>query len=105
MVRKVNEKNHDEVVASLISVQSLDFGARGAACKKLEPIIEELSGEMAGKVVMAKIDVGGAVRRPEVRGDGRPDRRVPQGRTARSPVLQPPVQGEDHGLISQHLGV
>ena len=52
---KVNDKNYEEVVAQSDLPVVLDFGATWCGpCKKLEPIIEELSGEMAGKVVMAR---------------------------------------------------
>ena len=58
---KVNEKNYDEVVTQSTLPVVLDFGATWCGpCKKLEPIIEELSGEMAGRVVIAKVDVGEA---------------------------------------------
>lgn len=58
---KVNEKNYDELVGQSALPVILDFGATWCGpCKKLEPIIEELSTEMAGKIVMAKVDVGEA---------------------------------------------
>jgi len=39
----------------------LDFGATWCGpCKKLEPIFDQLSGELSGKVKILKVDVGEA---------------------------------------------
>lgn len=39
----------------------LDFGATWCGpCKRLEPILDQLSGELAGKVRILKVDVGEA---------------------------------------------
>lgn len=58
-MQKVNDGNYDEVVGKAQVPVVLDFGATWCGpCKKLEPIIEELSGEMGDKVLVAKVDVG-----------------------------------------------
>ncbi len=54
----VNNDNYDELVAKSDVPVVLDFGATWCGpCKKLEPVIEELAGEMEGKVFVGKVDV------------------------------------------------
>ena len=104
---KVNDKNYEEVVAQSDLPVVLDFGATWCGpCKKLEPIIEELSGEMAGKVVMAKVDVGEAPSVAQKFGVmGVPTVMFLMGG---QPVHQlSGLQSKEKiaGLINQHLGV
>lgn len=60
-MQKITDKNYDELVSGSGVPVVLDFGATWCGpCKKLEPIIEELSKEKDGQVLMAKVDVGEA---------------------------------------------
>jgi thioredoxin 1 len=58
-MQKVTDDNYDSVVGDSGLPVMLDFGATWCGpCKKLDPIMEELSGEMADKLVIGKVDVG-----------------------------------------------
>ena len=57
MLHKVTDKNYDEIIGGS-SVALLDFtSAWCSTCKHLEGIIEELSREKNGRVLMAKVDI------------------------------------------------
>ncbi|MFN8547407.1 MAG: thioredoxin [Candidatus Eisenbacteria bacterium] len=57
-MQKVNDANYDQIVGGASLPVVLDFGATWCGpCKKLEPIIEELSTELAGKAIFGKVDI------------------------------------------------
>ena len=57
MLHRVTDKNYDEIIGGA-SVALLDFvSAWCSTCKQLEGIIEELSRENNGRVLMAKVDI------------------------------------------------
>lgn len=59
---KVNDQNFAELVESSGLPVVLDFGATWCGpCKKLEPIIEELSKEVGDRALFAKVDIDESV--------------------------------------------
>ncbi len=57
-MQKINDANFEDILTSDKPVV-IDFGATWCGpCKKLEPIIEELSGELGEQAVVGKVDVG-----------------------------------------------
>lgn len=57
MVVTVNDQNFEEVIKTDLPV-ILDIGATWCGpCKALAPIVDELAEELAGRVVVAKVDV------------------------------------------------
>ena len=57
MLHKVTDKNYDEIIGGS-NVALLNFtSAWCSTCKRLEGIIEELSRETNGRVLMAKVDI------------------------------------------------
>jgi thioredoxin len=57
VLHRVTDKNYDEIIGGA-SVALLDFvSAWCSTCKHLEGIIEELSRENNGRVLMAKVDI------------------------------------------------
>ena len=58
MALEVDDKNFDEIVISSDKPVIVDFWAEWCApCKMIVPILEDLSQEYQGKVVVAKCDV------------------------------------------------
>ena len=56
---EVNDGNFEQEVEGTPGLVLLDMGAEWCPpCKTLEPIIEALAGEMAGKVKVCTLDVG-----------------------------------------------
>ncbi len=57
MVQEINIDNFDAEVLNSDKLTVVDFFANWCGpCRKLGPILEEVSGELAGKVKFAKID-------------------------------------------------
>lgn len=57
MVQEINTENFDAEVLNSDKLTVVDFFANWCGpCRKLGPILEEVSGELAGKVKFAKID-------------------------------------------------
>ncbi|MBK8231592.1 MAG: thioredoxin [Candidatus Eisenbacteria bacterium] len=57
----INDSNYASLVESSELPVVLDFGATWCGpCKKLEPIIEELSKELEGKAIFGKVDIDAA---------------------------------------------
>ena len=57
-MQKINDGNFAEIIGAATVPVVLDFGATWCGpCKKLEPIIEELSKELEGKAIFAKVDI------------------------------------------------
>ena len=60
MLQKVTDKNYEKIIGGS-SVALLDFASAWCStCKHLEGIIEELSRENNGRVLMAKVDISEA---------------------------------------------
>ena len=58
MVIKVTDQSFDEVVIKSETPVIVDFSATWCGpCRTIEPFIEEISEEYAGKVKVAKVDV------------------------------------------------
>ena len=58
MALEVNDNNFDEVVLKADKPVMVDFWAEWCGpCRMIAPIIEDIAGEYAGKVVVAKCDV------------------------------------------------
>lgn len=57
----VKDADFEQEVLKADTLVAVDFGATWCGpCKKIEPIMEELSGEYEGKVKVRKVDVGEA---------------------------------------------
>jgi thioredoxin 1 len=61
MAQRVNDQNFDaEVLGAKEPAVLVDFWAEWCApCKAMDPILEDLSTELAGKVKIVKLDVDG----------------------------------------------
>ena len=60
-MQKITDANYDDLVGGSATPVVLDFGATWCGpCKKLEPIIAELSQENDGKVLVGKVDISEA---------------------------------------------
>ena len=58
MVLEVNDSNFDETVINSDKTVIVDFWAEWCGpCRMVAPIIEEISNEFEGKVIVAKCDV------------------------------------------------
>jgi thioredoxin 1 len=58
MLLEVNDANFDEVVIKSVKPVIVDFWAEWCGpCRMISPIIEEISHEFEGKVVVVKCDV------------------------------------------------
>jgi len=103
----VNDTTYAEMVEASEAPVVLDFGATWCGpCKKLEPILDELSAGYAGKVKFLKVDVGeapGTAQKFGVMGvptviflkEGKPVHRF-SGVESRDKITK---------MLSQHLGV
>ena len=57
MVQEISGANFDEEILNCDKVSVVDFYANWCGpCRKLSPIMEEVEGELAGKVKFAKIN-------------------------------------------------
>jgi thioredoxin 1 len=108
VLQKVADKNYEKIIGGA-SVALLDFvSAWCSTCKHLEGIIEELSMENIGRVLMAKVDVSDAPKLAQKFGvlgvptvvflrNGKPVHQVTfTGVVSKEKISQ---------LIEQHLGV
>lgn len=60
MAIAVNDSNFDEIVVKSDKPVLVDFWAEWCGpCKMMLPIVEEISAEYEGKIVVAKVDVDG----------------------------------------------
>lgn len=60
MAIAVNDTNFEEVVLKAEQLVLVDFWAEWCGpCKMMLPIVEELSKEFEGKIIVAKVDVDG----------------------------------------------
>lgn len=58
MALEVNDTNFDEVILKSDKLVLVDFWAEWCGpCRMIAPIVEEISKEYAGKIVVAKCDV------------------------------------------------
>jgi thioredoxin 1 len=58
MAIEVNDGNFDDIVVKSDKPAIVDFWAEWCGpCRMIAPIIEEISGEYAGRIVVAKCDV------------------------------------------------
>ena len=58
MALAVNDSNFDEVVLNSEQPAMVDFWAEWCGpCKMMLPIVEEISAEFEGKLIVAKVDV------------------------------------------------
>jgi thioredoxin 1 len=106
-MQHVDDGNHATLVEGSDLPVVLDFGATWCGpCKKLEPILEEMSGGFEGRVRFYKVDVGEApetARKYGVMGvptviflkDGKPVHRF-AGVESRDKITK---------MLTQHLGV
>lgn len=57
-MQKVDSANFTTFVEGAAEPVVLDFGATWCGpCKRLEPVLEELAGELTGKVAFGKVDI------------------------------------------------
>jgi len=57
-MERVTDSNYEEIIAGAGPAVVLNFGAKWCStCKQLDPIIEDLSREKQGRVVMGRVDV------------------------------------------------
>jgi thioredoxin 1 len=62
MALEVNDSNFDEVVLKSDKLVMVDFWAEWCGpCRMIEPAVEEISKEFAGKVVVTKCDVDNSI--------------------------------------------
>jgi thioredoxin 1 len=60
MAQRVNDQNFDAEVLGATEPVLVDFWAEWCApCKAMDPILDQLSEELAGKVKIVKLDVDG----------------------------------------------
>lgn len=55
-IKQITPENFGAVVNDSLPVL-VDFGPRGAACRSLSPIVDEVADELAGKLAVAKCNV------------------------------------------------
>ncbi len=57
-MEKLNDANFEELMLNAGKLAVVDFGAVWCnPCKKIEPILNELSAEMSDKAVFGKVDI------------------------------------------------
>jgi thioredoxin 1 len=62
MALEVNDSNFDEVVLKSDKLVLVDFWAEWCGpCRMIEPAVEEISKEFAGRVVVTKCDVDNSI--------------------------------------------
>jgi thioredoxin 1 len=63
-IKEVNDQEFDEFVKGYGAVLMDFWGPACAPCKMIAPILEQLSGEMKGKLAIGKMDVTKNVKTP-----------------------------------------